>query len=268
MSAPEEKPRLSIGRLMPLFVLLALLGLVFAMGWHEYLRPRVIADSTDALQMFVRENQIFAVLVFMAIYVVIVALSVPGASILTILGGFLSGWVLTGFSVVFAATIGAAIVFLVAKTALGDFLRARAGPFLNKLARGFEEDAFHYLLFLRLVPLFPFWLVNIAPAFLGVKVRTFIITTFFGIIPGTFAYAYVGGSLDSVFTSAQADPNFQACLAEEISGTRAAGSCDLVVNFGDLITPEILVAIIALGVLALIPIGLRRYRASRGLRSE
>ena len=121
MTDTEEKPRLSFVRLLPLVVILALLGLVFAMGWHEYLRPRIIADSTDALQAFVRENQVFAVLVFMAIYIVVVALSVPGASILTILSGFLYGWVLAGFSVVLAATIGASIVFLVAKTAIGDF---------------------------------------------------------------------------------------------------------------------------------------------------
>ncbi len=264
MTASEKKPRISFTRLMPLIIIAALLGLVFAMGWHEYLRPRVIADSTDALQMFVRENYVLAILVFMAIYIVVVALMfVPGAGILTILGGFLCGWLLAWLSVIFAATIGATIAFLVAKSAIGDYLRARAGPALDRLAKGFEEDAFHYLMFLRLVPLFPFWLVNIAPAFLGVRLRTYVVTTFFGIIPGTLAFAYLGGSLDSIFTSAQANEGFQACLADETSGTVAAGSCDLPINFGDLLTTEIFIAFVALGLVALIPVVLRHLRGRK-----
>ena len=268
MTDADQKPRLTLRRLLPLALLLGAVALVFVMGWQEYLRPRVIADSTDALQTFVAEHRYLAVAIFMAIYIVVVALSIPGAAILTLLGGFLCGWIIAGPAVVISATIGATIIFLVAKTSLGDVLRARAGPFLDRLASGFEEDAFNYLLFLRLVPLFPFWLVNIAPAFLGVRVRTFFITTFFGIIPGTLTYAYVGGSLDSVFTSAQSDPAFQACLAEEASGARVAGSCNLPVDFGDLVTTEIVIAIAALGVLALIPVAIRHFRKARGLRVE
>jgi len=264
----SQKPRLTFARILPLLVLIGAVALVFVMGWQDYLRPRVIADSTDALQTFVIEHRYLAVALFMAIYIVVVALSIPGAGILTILGGFLCGWIIAGPAVIVAATIGATIIFLVAKTSIGDVLRARAGPFLDRLAKGFEEDAFNYLLFLRLVPIFPFWLINIAPAFLGVRVRTFVLTTLFGIIPGTLTYAYVGGSLDSVFTSAQADPAFQACLAEEASGARAAGSCNLPVDFGDLVTPQILIAIIALGVLALIPVAIRRLRQARGLQVQ
>lgn len=263
-----QKPRLTFARILPLLVLAGAVALVFAMGWQDYLRPRVIADSTDALQTFVVEHRYLAVALFMAVYIVVVALSIPGAGILTILGGFLCGWVIAGPAVIVAATIGATVIFLVAKTSIGDVLRARAGPFLDRFAKGFEEDAFNYLLFLRLVPIFPFWLVNIAPAFLGVRVRTFFVTTLVGIIPGTLAYSYVGGSLDSVFTSAQADPGFQSCLAEEMSGARAAGSCNLPVDFGDLITPQILIAIVALGVLALIPVVIRRVRRARGLQVQ
>lgn len=263
-----QKPRLTFARILPLLVLAGAVALVFAMGWQDYLRPRVIADSTDALQTFVIEHRYLSVALFMAIYIVVVALSIPGAGILTILGGFLCGWVIAGPAVIVAATIGATIIFLVAKTSVGDVLRARAGPFLDRLAKGFEEDAFNYLLFLRLVPIFPFWLVNIAPAFLGVRIRTFFVTTLFGIIPGTLAYAYVGGSLDSIFTSAQADPAFQACLSQEAAGAQAAGSCNLPVDFGDLVTPQILIAIIALGVVALIPVVIRRVRKARGLQVQ
>jgi uncharacterized membrane protein YdjX (TVP38/TMEM64 family) len=268
MTDADPKPRFSLRRFLPLIVLAGTIGLVFAMGWQDYLRPRVIADSTDALQAFVAQHRVLAVALYMAVYIVVVALSIPGAAILTLLGGFLYGWYIAGPATVIAATIGATIIFLVAKTSVGDVLRARAGPFLDRLAKGFEEDAFNYLLFLRLVPVFPFWLVNIAPAFLGVRIRTYFITTLFGIIPGTLAYSYVGGSLDSIFTSAQADAAYQACLAQEAAGAVAAGSCSLPVDFSDLITPQILIAIIALGVVALIPVVIRRVRARRGLRVE
>jgi len=268
MSTPDQKPRFSIWRLIPLFALAVLLAYGLQAGWLEELRPRTIADQLDGLQMYVQMHLAAAILSFALTYIIVVALSIPGASILTLVIGFLFGWMIGAPLVIVSATIGATIVFLVAKTAIGDFLRARAGPFLDRFATGFEEDAFNYLLFLRLVPIFPFWLVNIAPAFLGVRVQTYFVTTLFGIIPGTFAYAYVGGSLDSIFTSAQAAPAFQACLAEEQTGVRAAGSCDLPINFGNLITTEILIAIIALGVLALIPVVVRRIRKARGLRAE
>jgi len=268
VTSTEGAPRFSLRRLLPLALLGAAIALVFAMGWQDYLRARVIADSTDMLQAFVSDHRVLAVALFMAVYIVVIALSIPGGAILTILGGFLYGWYISGPAVVIAATIGATIIFLVAKTSLGDVLRARAGPFLDRLARGFEEDAVNYLLFLRLVPVFPFWLVNIAPAFLGVGVRTFFFTTLFGIIPGTLTYSYVGGSLDSIFSSAQADAGFQACLALEASGARAAGSCDLPIDLGDLVTPQILIAIAALGVLALIPVVIRRMRRARGLEAQ
>ena len=111
-----------------------------------------------------------------------------------------------------AATIGATMVFLIARTALGETLSARAGPWLAKLSDGFKEDALSYLLFLRLVPAFPFWFVNIAPAVLGVPLKTYVIGTFFGIIPATFAFASAGAGLDSVVVAAK--PEYAACVAE------------------------------------------------------
>lgn len=268
MEQDQSRPRFNIWRLLPLLGLLAVLLYGLQAGWLDELRPRAIADRLDGLQMYVQANLWAAIFAFACTYIIVVALSIPGAAILTLVIGFLFGWQIGGPLVVISATVGATIVFLVAKTALGDILRARAGPFLDRLAKGFEEDAFNYLLFLRLVPVFPFWLVNIAPAFLGVRIRTFFITTLVGIIPGTLAYAYAGGSLDSIFTSAKADPAYQACLAEEAAGARAAGSCDLPLDFGDLVTTEILIAIVALGVLALIPALVRRFRKARGLRTE
>jgi len=141
---------------------------------------------------------------------------------------------------VVAATIGATILFIAAKTALGDLLRAKAGPFLQKMEAGFREDALSYLLVLRLIPLFPFFIVNLVPAFLGVSLRVFVIATFGGIIPGSFVYATVGAGLGSIF---DAGGEFSA------SG---------------ILTPEIITALVGLAVLALLPVAYKRYKAKRG----
>jgi uncharacterized membrane protein YdjX (TVP38/TMEM64 family) len=127
---------------------------------------------------------------------------------------------------------------------------------MAKLAHGFQADAFNYLLFLRLVPAFPFFLVNLAPAFLGVRTRTFIVTTFLGILPGTFAYAFFGAGLDSAFGAQESA--YRACLAA------GAQPCELAFDARAALTPQLLLAFAALGVLALLPVALRRWRPTGG----
>jgi uncharacterized membrane protein YdjX (TVP38/TMEM64 family) len=185
-----------------------------------------------------------------------VALSIPGAVLLTVLGGFLFGWLVAGLVVVVAATAGASLVFLAARTSLGDLLAQRAGPRLNALAKGFRDDAFNYLLFLRLVPLFPFWLVNIAPALFNVPLATFVAATFAGIVPGTFAFAFLGSGLDSIIAEQKAAQ--EACLAT------GRGDCAITFEAGALMTPELIIAFVALGVVALMPVVVKQVRARRG----
>jgi len=266
MASSDMMPRFNIWRFLPLALLLVALAYGISQGWHHAYSARNIADRIDDLQMRAEMELTFFICAYVITYVVVVALSLPGATILTLLGGFVFGWMIAGPVTVVSATIGATIIFMVAKSALGDLLRARAGPLLDGIAHGFQRDAFNYMLFLRLVPAFPFWLVNIAPAFLGVRVRTYTIATLLGIIPGTFAFAYAGGSLDSVFGKARQDEGFQTCLAEEASGARMEGSCALPIDLGDVITTELLIAISALGVLALIPTIVRHLALARGMR--
>ncbi len=122
------------------------------------------------------------------------------------------------------------------------------------MRKGFQDNALSYMLFLRLVPAFPFALVNIAPAFLGVRLRTYVIGTFFGIIPGTFAFAFVGGGgLDSILVKATSDPAFRACMAKEAADRIAAGTCRLSLDFDDFITTELFLAFALLGLVALTP---------------
>jgi uncharacterized membrane protein YdjX (TVP38/TMEM64 family) len=234
--------------------LLALLGLGYVFGLHHYLTLTSIAEHRAALATYTDDHLALSLLAFVAIYTAAVAVSFPGASILTILAGLLFGWLVGGLAAMMGATMGAAIVFQIAKSSFGDVLAKKAGPFLSKISAGFADDAFNYLLFLRLVPAFPFWLVNIAPALANVKLRTFAITTFLGIIPGTFAFAFVGAGLDSIITTQQAA--HAQCIVQ-----KSLAECPYELSVASLITPQLLLAFAALGFVALIPVALKKWKA-------
>jgi len=240
-------------RWAPLAILLAAIAAAWAAGLQDYLSLTAIAENRDALVGFVADNLLLSLLLYAAVYVMTVALSLPGASLLTILGGFLFGWLAGGMLTVLAATAGAVVIFLVARTSLGEALASRAGPWMNRLSKGFREDAFHYLLFLRLVPVFPFWLVNIAPALAGVPLSTYALTTLIGIIPGTFAFAILGSGLDSIIMAQK--HAYAACVAE-----KGADACSFSLDAGALVTPQLLAAFAALGVVALIPVAIKKWK--------
>jgi uncharacterized membrane protein YdjX (TVP38/TMEM64 family) len=254
--AGAARPSSPLRRWMPLVILLAALVAAYAAGLHNYLTLNAIADNRDSLIGFVKNNFAVAIVLFLLTYAAAVALSLPGASLLTILGGFLFGWLLGGVVTVVAATLGAVVIFLAARTSLGDTLAARAGPWMSRFREGFQRDAFNYMLFLRLVPVFPFWLVNIAPAVAGVPLGTYALTTLIGIIPGTFAFAVLGSGLDSIIEAQKA--MHEACIAE-----KGAQNCTFSLDAGALITPELLAAFAALGFVALIPVIIKKMRAAR-----
>ncbi|MCA1297576.1 TVP38/TMEM64 family protein [Stappia indica] len=255
LDARETTPPGRLRRWGPLAALLALLGLGYLFGWHEHLTLSNLIRERFVLSEFVSANIGLAALIYMAVYVVAVAASFPGASLLTIIGGFLFGWLVAGSLTAVSATLGAMLIFLAARSSLGSALAARAGPSINRLAKGFREDAFHYLLFLRLAPVFPFWLVNIAPALFDMRLKPYLIATFLGILPGTFAYAFVGAGLDSVIMAQeQANP-----------GCAAAGTC--AIDLSAFVTRDVILAFAALGLAALIPVAVRKWRA-RGRAGE
>lgn len=244
-----------IKKYLPLLILVGVAAIVVLNGWHKYLSLEQIANHRDELMLLVSENYILSLAGFSVLYIVVVALSLPGGSILTLLGGFLFGWLVGGLTTVFAATSGAVIVFMVAQSSLGEGLVKRAGPWLEKLSEGFKEDAANYLLFLRLVPIFPFWLINLAPAVLGVTLKTFIIGTFIGIIPGTFAFSFLGAGLDSIISKQK--QVFEACQARTSTGGE---TCEFKLSIGDLVTTEMLTAFVVLGGVALIPVVLKKVK--------
>ena len=233
--------------------------MVISQGWHEYFTLDQIVRHRDNLQDYVKDHYALALLIYFGIYALSVSLSLPGGTVLTVVGGFLFGWLVGGIATVFAATLGALVIFFVARSAFGSFLSARAGPFIEKLRGGFCKDAFHYMLFLRLVPVFPFWLVNLAPALIGVRPGVYALGTFIGIIPGTFAFCFVGAGMDSIIAAQQ--DLYQACLQKQAAGTLAAGeSCTLSLRSSALITPELIIAFCALGVVALMPVLVRKWQ--------
>jgi uncharacterized membrane protein YdjX (TVP38/TMEM64 family) len=236
----SQKPRPATWRrYLPLAVILAGLATAYAFGLQDYISLTVLAEQREALKGFVADHRIASILGYFVLYALAVAFAFPAASILTIFAGFVFGWFIAGFVTVFAATTGAAAIFLAARSAFGDVLRKRAGPFAAKLADGFAQDAFGYLLVLRLAPVFPFFIINIAPAFFDIKLRTYVAATFLGIIPGTFAYTWLGQGLDSVIVAA---------AGREIS-------------ISDLVTPEITIAFAGLAIVAAIPTLIRKFRA-------
>lgn len=234
----QAKPNIVL-RFAPLLVIGAAIALVFAMGWHKYLSFDVLSKNLSALDGWVRANLFLAMLVFGLIYAVAVALSLPGAAVLTITGGVLFGWIGV-LPTVLGATIGATILFVAAKTAFRSVFAARAGGFVAQFEAGFRENEFSYMMVLRLVPLFPFFIVNIVPAFLGVKLRTYFFATLFGIVPGSLTYTLIGAAGRD--TIAQ------------------GGKLNLA---GAMTQPTVLAAIVGLIVLSLIPIVYKRFKGNK-----
>ena len=255
----SDDRRFAFGRLVPLVIVIAIAGFVIAMGWHRQLSLDMLLRHRAAIDALVVDHRGAAILAFMAIYATAVALSFPGAAALTICGGIIFGAVTAGLAAIAAATVGATVIFLVARTALGGSLMCRAGPVAEKLAAGFCKDAFSYLLFLRLVPLFPFWLVNIIPAPCGVGLAPFVAATAIGIVPGTFAYAFFGAGLDSVIAAQESA--YQACLATQEAG------CRLDFDLKAAVTPELIGGLVALGLIALIAPVIKRYRSRRDAKA-
>jgi uncharacterized membrane protein YdjX (TVP38/TMEM64 family) len=244
---------LSLRRLLPLALVAAVMIAVFAAGLHNHLSLETLVRHRMAIESFIAAHGISAVAAYVAIYIVAVALSLPGAVCLTVAGGVLFGAVVGGLAAIVGATIGATIIFLIARSAIGETLIRGAGPRVTKVTQGFCAHAFSYLLFLRLVPAFPFWLVNLAPALAGVKLPIFVAATAIGIIPGSFAFAFLGAGLDSVI--AAQETAYRACLA--------AGRADCHVDFDlkMLFTPQLLGAFLVLGLVALIPVAVKWHRA-------
>jgi uncharacterized membrane protein YdjX (TVP38/TMEM64 family) len=225
-----------IKRFLPLIIILLGMGAIYFSGFYRYFSFDCLKLYHQNLKDYISAHPVAVPILYIFIYIVLTALSVPGAIFLTLLGGYLFPQPLSTIYVVFGATCGATLIFLAARTALADFLRERAGPFLKKMEQGFQENAASYLLFLRFVPLFPFWIVNIAPAFFGVRLRTFIWTTLIGITPGSIVFTLAGGGLEKIFETNQA------------------------FSIGTIFNTQLKIALILLGLFSLVPILIKKVK--------
>jgi uncharacterized membrane protein YdjX (TVP38/TMEM64 family) len=229
-------------RWLPIAVIALGLVLVFVFDLDELASFQHLREHHQKLAAFVAAHYGQALLGYVLLYVLFVALSLPGAIWLTVAAGFLFGAAMGSILSVLAATAGATLLFLATKTSLGDYLHAHAGPWLAKVERGFADNQWSYLLMMRLFPAIPFFIANLVPAFLGVPLSAFVITTFIGIIPATVIFATVGAGLGSVLqTSAE-------------------------LSLHSLMTPQVKAALVGLAVLAAMPIVvkiLRRRHASK-----
>ena len=239
--AMDSKPtsqQFSIYKILPLLILLIGFALFFYFHLYQYLTFTALQQHRDFLHQWTTQHPLLSPFIFMGAYIIAVAISIPGAVILTLIGGFLFGIILGTLYVVTSASIGAIIIFLAARSAFRTLFINKAKPWLEKMEKGFQKNALQYLLFLRLVPLFPFWLVNIVPALLNVQLRTYIIATFFGIIPGSLVYVSVGNGLDTLFQTGQTP--------------------DLSIIF----KPTILLPILGLAILSLVSVIYRKWKGN------
>jgi uncharacterized membrane protein YdjX (TVP38/TMEM64 family) len=227
-------------RFGPAALLVAGLAAVIASGALSHLSLQELRNSRFSLHAFVAVHPIEALAAYVGLYVAVISLSLPGALIMTLTGGFLFGPWIGGVTADLACSAGAVVVFAVCRLAAGDSLERRANPRIRALEEGFRKDAFLYLLTLRLIPVTPSWLVNLAAGLIGPPARPYIAATVLGFLPASFIYASLGSGLDRMFDHGEH-------LGPQM-----------------FLAPRIVVPLIGLALLSILPILHHWLRARRG----
>jgi uncharacterized membrane protein YdjX (TVP38/TMEM64 family) len=164
---------------------------------RDLLQPTHLIARYSEFKLIIQNQYLWSALIFFLIYLAVVSLSLPVASLLTLMGAALFGWISLPI-IVSAATAGALVVFLLASTIAREFFSQRAGGAIDSVQTAFHRSPIRWLLTMRLIPFFPFWLVNIIPALLQMRMRDYVLATAVGIIPGTAVYVSVGRGLDTI----------------------------------------------------------------------
>jgi uncharacterized membrane protein YdjX (TVP38/TMEM64 family) len=212
-------------------VIAAAIGAFFYFDLGRFLSLAALKDNRDKLLSFTEGNYLSAAVLFILAYITVTGLSLPGAVILTLAGGFLFGSVFGTLFVNLGATSGATLAFLAARYMLRDWVEQKFGKWLEPLQQGFAKNAFSYLITLRLIPLFPFFVVNLASGLTRMNVRSYVAATALGIIPGSFVYAYAGRQLGTIN------------------------------SLKEIASPNVIAAFVLLGLLALVPIIYKKFTA-------
>lgn len=212
---PFKPPPHLYARFIPLALLLTGLVLFFALGWHHYFTFASLKAHRQVLLAYVHAHPFLSAAIFFGVYTAVISCSIPIGTPLNMTSGFLFGWLVGGSLSIVAATIGATLIYLATETALADLLRAMAGDTLVRMEEGIRKNAFSYVLFTRLVPVFPFFLVNIAAGLLDIPFGTYVLATFIGEMPVTFVYASLGSGLGRLFDHG-VRPDFHLLAQPEI----------------------------------------------------
>ncbi len=221
---------MQIKKIIPLLILIIGAVTFYFAGGSYYFNFEFLRSQSSFLQEFVTNHYLASMLIFIGAYIFITAFSLPIASLMTLVGGFLFGAYLGTLYTIISATIGAVLIFLAARYALSDWFGQKVEGMLYRLKDGFNQNAFSYMLTLRLIPLFPFWVVNIVPSLLSVSLSVFALSTFIGIIPASFVFNLIGAGLGEIFTNNEA------------------------FSLSSVVTPKLLLALCGLGLLALLPV--------------
>ncbi|HEX6867045.1 MAG TPA: TVP38/TMEM64 family protein [Caulobacteraceae bacterium] len=232
----SERAMALLKRFGPLIVLVAAVIWAVASGATDRISLAELKARHAELSVFVHTHWWTALATFMAIYIAVVALSLPLALVMTLSGGFLFGPVVGALASLSSATVGSTITFLACRTAFGDMIARHSGQGLGRLIRGFHHNAFAFLFTLRIIPLAPVALINIGAGLAGVSVATFMTASFIGMAPGSFVYAFLGAGLGSVFERGE-EPNLRIIFE-----------------------PQVLIPLIGLAALAMAPVVYRRVR--------
>ena len=230
-------------RRLPLVAILAVTA-IGAFTLRDYLSFEALAENRETLIAFRDANYVLTALLFILAYVVIVAFSLPGATIATLTGGFLFATFPGALFNITGATIGATLIFLAAQWGLGEKLSARmdsSDGAVKKIKTAIDDNQWEALFLIRLVPAVPFFVANLVPALVGVPLVRFVITTFLGIIPGAVVYTSVGAGLGEVFARGETP------------------------DLGIIFEPHILLPILGLCVLAALPIAIKAVRGKKGI---
>lgn len=223
MSTNQPVGGISAGKLAIAAGIACAVAAFFYFDFGRFLSLDALKDNRDHLLAFTEANYPAAVAMFILAYATMTGLSLPGAVVLTLAGGFLFGAVAGTLFVNIGATTGATMAFLAARYLLGDWVEHKFGRWLGPIQEGFAKNAFNYLLTLRLIPLFPFFVVNLVSGLTRMNVGTYVAATALGIIPGSFVYAYAGRQLGTIN------------------------------SLKEIASPNVIAAFVLLGILALVP---------------
>ncbi len=221
---------ITLYRWLPLSILILVLILFFYFHLYNYVSFASLKAHHELLLHWNQQHYSLSVLIFISLYIVSIACSIPAVTILSLVGGMLFGTILGTLYIVMSATLGASLFILIVRTAIHNWMTVKNIKWLQQMQTGFQKNAFSYLLVLRLLPIFPFWMVNIVAAILNVRLKIFALATFIGIIPISFIHALIGTSLGNL-------------LANDTPPTLAT-----------FLTPPILLPLLALALLVIAPV--------------